>query len=410
MTCGFEMNPWIRNSSLSNYCFNFSRLILSHCTSLSQVALFWLLASLDLSRYGFQLSSTRFDSKQYGLLQSNQYRFAAKQAVQFCCKASSTGRFAAKQAVQVCCNASCKASSTGLLQSKVCCKARSTGLLQSKQYRKRLHDNIYSWLLTIHLAHDMVQSTTVFKMCFIARQWTSCLWSISPLAGWIQGLALRKCQLLCVCSTVWMLLAWAMTFVWHLETSDLEPDAWYFLLFLGSDFHAQGSRVVWGACGHWRWAYFATGDVVLWLHWCMVHLMYKGGAHRRDPNDALLLMETEAMQQNKRVNDCGPMNARMCELHSSPLRWTWKPKARLTLMCTWFETLANNCLSTWTLHHVWWSGECLQGCTPKSQNCHFPTPLSPTPLSPQKRETWPWENIGPARLEQTSRFDNEKKS
>ena len=115
----------------------------------------------------------------------------------------------------------------------------------------------------------------------------------------------------------------------------------------------------------------------------------KRGAHRRDPNDALLLMETEAMQQNKRVNDCRPMNARMCELHSSPLRWTWKPKARLTLMCTWFETLANNCLSTWTLHHVWWSGECLQGCTPKSQNCHFPTPLSPTPLSPQKRETWP---------------------
>ena len=135
MTCGFEMHPWIRNSSLSNYCFNFSRLILSHCTSLSQVALFWLLASLDLSRYGFQLSSTRFDSKQYGLLQSNQYRFAAKQAVQFCCKASSTGRFAAKQAVQVCCNASCKASSTGLLQSKVCCKARSTGLLQSKKHR-----------------------------------------------------------------------------------------------------------------------------------------------------------------------------------------------------------------------------------------------------------------------------------
>ena len=62
-----------------------------------------------------------------GLLQSKQYRFAAKQEVQVCCKASSTGllqskqyRFAAKQAVQVC----CKASSTGLLQSnRVCCKA-----------------------------------------------------------------------------------------------------------------------------------------------------------------------------------------------------------------------------------------------------------------------------------------------
>ena len=47
-----------------------------------------------------------------GLLQSKQYRFAAKQAVQVCCKASSTGllqskqyRFAAKQAVQVCCKA-----------------------------------------------------------------------------------------------------------------------------------------------------------------------------------------------------------------------------------------------------------------------------------------------------------------
>ena len=99
MTCGFEMNPWIRNSSLSNYCFNFSRLILSHCTSLSQVALFWLLASLDLSRCGFQLSSARFDSKQY--------RFAAKQPVQVCCKARSAvllqskkNRFAAKQAVQ----------------------------------------------------------------------------------------------------------------------------------------------------------------------------------------------------------------------------------------------------------------------------------------------------------------------
>ena len=55
------------------------------------------------------------------------HRLAAKQAVQACCKASSTGllqskqyRFAAKQAVQVC----CKASSTGLLQSNwVCCKA-----------------------------------------------------------------------------------------------------------------------------------------------------------------------------------------------------------------------------------------------------------------------------------------------
>ena len=155
MTCGFEMNPWIRNSSLSNYCFNFSRLILSHCTSLSQVALFWLLASLDLSRCGFQLSSARFDSKQYRfaakqpvqvcckassavLLQSKQYRFAAKQAVQVCCNASRTGllqskqyRLAAKQAVQVC----CKARFAAKQEAQVCCKARSTGLPQSKKHR-----------------------------------------------------------------------------------------------------------------------------------------------------------------------------------------------------------------------------------------------------------------------------------
>ena len=130
MTCGFEMNPWIRNSSLSNYCFNFSRLILSHCTSLSQVALFWLLASLDLSRCGFQLSSTRFDSKQY--------RFAAKQPVQVCCNASRTGllqskqyRLAAKQAVQVC----CKARFAAKQEAQVCCNASRTGLLQSKKHR-----------------------------------------------------------------------------------------------------------------------------------------------------------------------------------------------------------------------------------------------------------------------------------
>ena len=65
------------------------------------------------------------------------HRLAAKQAVQVCCKASSTGllqskqyRFAAKQAVQVC----CKASSAGLLQSKQYrFAAKQLSLLQSHQ-------------------------------------------------------------------------------------------------------------------------------------------------------------------------------------------------------------------------------------------------------------------------------------
>ena len=78
------------------------------------------------------------------------HRLAAKQAVQACCKASSTGllqskqyRFAAKQAVQVC----CKASSTGLLQSKqcrfaakqavqVCCKAIESAAKPSNSFQQ----------------------------------------------------------------------------------------------------------------------------------------------------------------------------------------------------------------------------------------------------------------------------------
>ena len=78
------------------------------------------------------------------------HRLAAKQAVQACCKASSTGllqskqyRFAAKQAVQVC----CKASSTGLLQSKqcrfaakqavqVCCKAIESAAKPSNNFQQ----------------------------------------------------------------------------------------------------------------------------------------------------------------------------------------------------------------------------------------------------------------------------------
>ena len=81
MTFGFEINRWIHNSSLSNYCLNFSWLITLHKFELRAHCFGCLpvLISADASFVPFNAHCFK------------QYRFAANQAVHVCCKASSAG-------------------------------------------------------------------------------------------------------------------------------------------------------------------------------------------------------------------------------------------------------------------------------------------------------------------------------